>query len=108
MNFNAFCLGLVLRVFIKLLKPVVGLLRRQGIRLVIFLDDMLVLAQSREDLVVQMDQIAQLFKLLGFSVNQENSQLTPAREIQFLGFLIDSQSLMIWLIQEKTESRAVR
>jgi len=29
------------RVFTKLLKPVVGLLRHQGIRLVIFLDDIL-------------------------------------------------------------------
>ena len=53
------------RVFTKLLKPIVGLLRRQGIRLVIFLDDMLVLAQSKEDLVIQMDQIARMFSLLG-------------------------------------------
>ena len=89
------------RVFTKLLKPVVGLLRHQGIRLVIFLDDMLVLAQSKEDLVAQMDQIAQMFRLLDFSINREKSQLRPTQQIQFLGFLIDSQKLMIRLIQEK-------
>lgn len=85
------------RVFTKLLKPVVGFLRRQGIRLVIFLDDMLVLAQSKEDLVAQMEQIAQLFSLLGFSINHEKSQLRPTQQIQFLGFLIDSRNLTIHL-----------
>ena len=65
----------------KLLKPVVGLLREQRICLVIILDDMLVLAQSRENLAAQMDQIAQLFNLLVFSVNQEKSQLTGAQQI---------------------------
>ena len=44
-------------VFTKLLKLVVGLLRCQGIRLILFLDDMLVLAQSKKDLVAQMTQI---------------------------------------------------
>ena len=91
------------RVFTKLLKPVVGFLRCQGIRLVIFLDDMLVLTQSKEDLVPQMDQIAQLFNLLGFLINHEKSQLNPTQQIQFLGFLIDSQNLMTQLTQEKTE-----
>ena len=98
-----FGLSSALRVFTKFLKPVVGLLRRQGIRLVIFLDDMLVLAQAKGDLVAWMDQIAQLFSLLGLSVNLEKSQLTPAQQIQFLGFLIDSQNLRIRLTQEKTE-----
>ena len=91
------------RVFTKLLKPVVGLLRHQGIRLVIFLDDILVLAQSKEDLGTQMDQIAKLFNLLGFSINHEKSQLIPTQQIQYLGFLIDSQNLMIRLTQEKVE-----
>jgi len=69
------------------------------IHLVIFLDDMLVLAQSKEDLMAQMDQIAQLFNLLGFSINHEKSQLNPTQQIHFLEFLIDSQNLMVWLTQ---------
>ena len=36
------------RVFTKLMKPVVGLLRQLGIRLIIYLDDMLIMAQSRD------------------------------------------------------------
>jgi len=41
-----------------------------------------------------MSQIAQLFHLLGFTTN---------KQIQFLGFLIDPQNLMIQLTQEKTD-----
>ena len=91
------------RIFTTLLKPVVSLLRCQGIHLVIFLDDMLVLAQLNEDLMSQMEQIAQLLNLLGFSINHEKSQLNPTQQIQFLGFQIDSHDLMIQLTQEKVE-----
>ena len=38
------------RVFTKLLKPVVGFLRQIGCRLIIYLDDMLILHQNREQL----------------------------------------------------------
>ena len=44
------------RVFTKLLKPVVGFLRQIGCRLIIYLDDMLILHQNRE----QLHQITQL------------------------------------------------
>jgi len=59
---------------------------RQGIRLVIFLDYMLVLSQSKEDLVTKMDQIYQLLSLLGFSINHEKLHLNPTQQIQFLGY----------------------
>ena len=39
------------RVFTKLLKPVMALLRRQGIRTIIFLDDLLVMGQSKEEMI---------------------------------------------------------
>ena len=59
----------------KLLKPMVDFLRWQGIHLVIFLYDMLVLAQLKENLVDQMSQTVQLFNLLGFTINHKKSQI---------------------------------
>ena len=38
------------RVFLKVMKPVLARLRYQGIQLVIYLDDMLVIVQMREEL----------------------------------------------------------
>ena len=45
------------RVFTKLLKPILAGLRHQGTRLIMYLDDMLVMAQSREKLESHLAQI---------------------------------------------------
>ena len=45
------------RVFTKLLKPILAGLRHQGMRLIMYLDDMLVMAQSREKLESHLAQI---------------------------------------------------
>ena len=89
------------RVFTKLLKPVLARLRHQGIRLIMYLDDMLVMAQSREELEGHLLQITSLIESLGFLVNQEKSQLTPSQVILYLGFLIDSRGMKIMLTEEK-------
>jgi len=64
-------------VFTKLLKPVLARLRHQGVRLIMYLDNMLVMAQSREELESHLSQITSLLELLGFVVNREKSQLVP-------------------------------
>ena len=89
------------RVFTKLLKPVLARLRHQGVHLIMYLDDMLVMAQSREELEKQLQQITSLLELLGFVVNREKSKLVPTQLIQYLGFLVDSRVMKIGLMEEK-------
>jgi len=89
------------RVFTKLLKPVPARLRHQGMRLIMYLDDMLVMAQSREELENHLSQITSLLELLGFVVNREKSQLVPAQICHYLGFIIDSKEMKIRLSEEK-------
>ena len=57
------------RVFTKLLKPVMALLRKRGIRSLIFLDDMLLMAESREELEQLTWETLVLLRLLGFIIN---------------------------------------
>ena len=90
--------------FTKLMKPVVAYLRQQGIRLIIYLDDILVLNQSKERLVEQLAVVSNLLVSLGFVLNQEKSQSTPAQELEFLGLLLDSTSLSLSLPRTKQES----
>ena len=66
--------------FTKLLKPVMALLRWQGVRAIIFLDNMLIMGQSQEELLGQVREILQLLELLGFVINQEKSVLIPSRD----------------------------
>ncbi len=57
------------RLFTKVLKPVVALLRQAGIRLIIYLDDLLFMSQSKEGLGLDMATARYLLKNLGFVIN---------------------------------------
>ena len=76
------------RVFTKLLKPVVCLLRKIGLRLIIYLDDMLFMHANKEQLEIMAPMIVNLFEALGLMVNKVKSLLTPTQLIEFLGFQI--------------------
>jgi len=89
------------RVFTKVMKPVVGLLRQMGIRLVIYLDDILIMHHSKEELLQFLPLICQLFKALGLMVNLEKSQTVPKQEMEFLGFQVNSASLQLAFPAEK-------
>jgi hypothetical protein len=81
------------RVFTKILKPVVAFLRERGIRLVIYLDDVLIMASSKDLVLQHLHLVIGLFTSLGFLVNAEKSVFLPSQEIEFLGVIIDSVSL---------------
>ena len=89
------------RVFTKLLKPVVGFLRQVGCRLIIYLDDLLILHQDRDRLQQMVLLISQLFESLGLMVNHKKSILVPTQSLEFLGFNINSQLMQLLLPQEK-------
>ena len=67
-----------------------------------YLDDILLMAQSRNNLERQLEHIALLPEGLGFVVNRKKSHLHPIQSLQFLGFLVNSQEMSIKLIEEKT------
>ena len=80
-------------VFTKTLKPVTTLLRELGVRLVIYIDDILVIAESPECAKEHTKGLIYLLENLGFTVHPEKTQLTPTQTIEFLGMEIDSRSL---------------
>ncbi|KZS06357.1 Uncharacterized protein APZ42_030220 [Daphnia magna] len=86
----AFGLSPAPRIFTKLLKVVTAILRQQGLRLVIFLDDILILNSTeggvRNDLKTTLD----LLQSLGFLVNWEKSVVAPSQIMEYLGMIVDS------------------
>ena len=86
------------RVFTKLLKPVMSLLRQKGIRCII---NLLIMAQSKPELEDQIRDIPLLCQLLGFRINWGKSVLNPTQMIKYLGPMIDSKAMTILLPQEK-------
>jgi hypothetical protein len=89
------------RVFTKLMKPVVGALRQRGIRLIIYLDDILIMAESHDLALHHAASTLNLLEGLGFIVNYQKSQLLPCQEMEFLEFLIDSNAMTLQLPGEK-------
>lgn len=76
------------RIFTKLLKPVVAFLRKKGIRLVIYLDDILIMNSDRD--VLTRDVAVDTSTLEEAGVNEQKSETVPTQSIEFLGLIIDT------------------
>eukprot|EP00736_Rhodelphis_marinus_P003111 Rmarinus@m.28489 len=89
-----FGLNIAPREFTKLMRPVVGYLRQRGVRCLIYLDDILLVAKGRRQARSQTRLMVQLLRDLGFVINEEKCQLSPSRQMTFLGMEIDTVSMM--------------
>ena len=89
------------RVFTKVLKPVIAFLRRQGIRILTYLDDSLVLSRTQDGLSQSMKRVEDLLQSLGFLINYKKSQFVPVQELEFLGVTIDSRNMTLKVPEDK-------
>ena len=88
-------------VFTKLMKPIVSLLRTWGIRILLYLDDMLIMAKSPELLNQHLQVITALMAQLGFILNVKKSITSSTQIIEFLGFIINSVRMTLSFPSEK-------
>ena len=100
-NVLPFGLNIAPRVFTKLLKPVMSILRAQGFLSVIFIDDILVFAGSSVKCIENVTATCKLLRRLGFIINEEKSVLVPQQELQYLGFVFNTQKMSISLPSSK-------
>lgn len=76
-------------------------LRAQGVRLVIYLDDILILADSRELCQKHLNLVLHRLLSLGFVLNMVKSVLVPSHRITFLGVVLDLQEMTFELPLDK-------
>ena len=77
------------------------LLRFLGFRVVIFIDDLILIASSYDECLQQLKILKSTLCELGFTVNVGKSQLVPVNEILYLGFLINSIAMTLHLPADK-------
>ena len=77
-------------VFTKTTRPVVATLQELGLRLIIYIYDILVMAETETLLTDHITAVIYLLENLGFVINHSKSELTPTQEIEFLGFTVNS------------------
>ena len=92
------------RIFTKLLKPVLGHLRSKGYEIVAYIDDSLILGDSKEQCLLATQETGRLFDRLGFTIHPSKSCFDAAQRILFLGFVLCSLSMTVSVSDEKAES----
>ena len=86
------------------MKVPVSILRKLGIILVIYLDDMLIIAPSQDDELLQArDSIMFLFYHLGLTINLKKSVLSPTQVVEFLGVIVNSLDMTFSLSEKKSK-----
>ena len=94
-QFRVLCFGLSTapQVFTRVMAPVSAILHQQGIRMLRYLDDWVILASSQEDCLKARDTLLSLCKDLNIIFNPDKSHLIPSQRIQYLGMDLDSSLL---------------
>lgn len=89
------------RTFTKTLLPVIAFLRRKGLRLHHYLDDILLLADSREALIHHRGELITTLQNFRWLINWGKSNLQPPQIMTFLGADLDTLSNRVSLPQAK-------
>ena len=88
-------------IFTKTLKPAAVLLRELGVHLIIYIDDMLVLAQTKEKAERHAQVLVYLLECLGLVINQKKSMLRVSQIMDFLGLTVATVLMQLRLPAEK-------
>ena len=102
-NVLPFGLATAPRAFTKLMKPALAYLRSKGVRLIAYLDDILIIGRDKGEAEEAYQNAKSLMESLGFVINLEKSQAIGTQKMEFLGFIIDSVSMTFGLPKEKVK-----
>ncbi len=104
-QFSSLCFGLASApwAFTKLLRPTVSFLRKQGMGLIIYLDDILFLNQSKEGVEQDFLKAVRVLEACGFLVNFDKSIGKGTKIIEYLGLMVNSENLSLSLLSKKVE-----
>ena len=92
-----FGLNIAPRVFTKILQPVRSLLCDQGVQVLMYLDDWLIIAPSQVECASMLQTTLRLGAAMGLSFNLPKSHLHPSQRLQWLGLVWDTPSSTVSL-----------
>ena len=89
------------RKFTKLLNPALAALRKVGITLAAYLDDIIIFGRKMEGCRENLFLVLKLLQSLGFVIHPHKSICVPSKVIEFLGFIINSHNMTVTLTKDK-------
>ena len=97
-----FGLGPAPRVFTKITKPILVHIRQNlVIRCVMYSDDILIFGRTKTDCLQKANKVMTVLQELGFTINIKKSILEPTQQIEFLGLILDSIQMKVFLPEPK-------
>lgn len=90
---TAFGLSSVPYVFSKICRPILNWARSQGIKLSAYLDDWILAAPTKQLAAQQSQLVVNQLRQLGWKINLDKSILTPSRNIEHLGFRLNTTTM---------------
>ena len=96
-----FGMSLSPRVFVKCTQVALAPLRSKGIRIATFLDDWLLMADSKQQVEHHTRLVMAHLTALGFTINMEKSALVPTQRATFIGVELDSTTLTARMSAER-------
>lgn len=91
------------RFFTKIMKPAMSALRKKGISVFNYIDDLFIVGDSKSTCEHSVKEVIDMVTKLGFFINFEKSSLTPQTTMRFLGFMLDTVEMIIFPPVEKVE-----
>ena len=78
------------RQFTRLRNVTVGFIRKLGVRLLMYPDDVIMFHLNPHDLITDMNSLVYLLENLGFVVNRNKSHMSLTNQIEYLGVNVNS------------------
>lgn len=94
--------------FTRLIRETVKALRQMGIRCMAYVDDLLILADSREESEKATELALSLLARLGWKVNLEKSSLIPEQKKEYLGLVVNTEGTPSYEIPAQKKRSLVR
>lgn len=104
MNCLPFGLSSAPSIFAKITNWIASSLREKGIKVVVYLDDFLLMHQNADILTNQANWVYKFLSELGWHININKSDLTPRTKIEYLGIIWDTQLNQKKLPQSKVSN----
>lgn len=92
------------RTFSKCVETALEPLRRSGVRVLFYLDDLIVMASSRESCALHTMKLVKHLSCLGFAINWQKSSPLPSQSIIYLGVHLDSAHMRAKLSPARLEA----
>ena len=105
-EYNALPMGLSEspRVFTRVSRFAAGRIRRRGVHIIMYMDDLLVTAPTRDECILSVQTVVEILEELGFLLNDKKCHLEPARQFIYLGCLWDTEQWSVALRPEREET----